>query len=239
MRAARPRAPAAGVLPVKRVRRSDGEETEKRVYAAALRLFRRKGFAGTTMRDVARAAKMSLGAAYHYFPSKDAILQTYFAEQVGEHERLFRERAEGVTDLRERLGIAFETGMEPRRADRALLGALAKVVLDRQSGASLFGEASGEVRRRSIAIFAQAVDVPAVSDEVKPLLSTSLWALHLGLLLYFVDDDSPGTQRTAKLTSEVLDLVPPVALFFGMPAMEGMRDKLASALRDAGVPLSG
>lgn len=222
-----------------RARRSDGEATEKRVYAAALALFRRRGFAATTMRDVARAAKLSLGAAYHYFPSKDAILQAYFAEQVGEHERLFAERSRGVTDLRERIGLAFETGIEPRRKDRALLGALAKVVLDRASGASLFGESSGEVRRRSIAIFAAAGDVPAVSPEVRPLLASALWALHLGLLLYFVDDDSPGQARTTKLTSEVLDLVPPLALFFGMPVMEGMRDKLASALRDAGVPLAG
>jgi AcrR family transcriptional regulator len=222
-----------------RVRRSDGEATEKRVYAAALALFRRKGFVETTMRDVARAAKMSLGAAYHYFPSKDAILQVYFAEQVSEHERLFAERSAGVTDLRERLGIAFETGITPRKKDRALLGALAKVVLDRSSGASLFGEASGEVRRRSIAIFAAAVDVPVIADDVKPLLASALWGLHLGLLLYFVSDESPSTARTTKLTSEVLDLVPPVALFFGMPAMEGMRDKLGAALRDAGVPLSG
>lgn len=239
MRATGTRARERGDLPVKRVRRSDGEATEKRVYAAALALFRKKGFAETTMRDVARAAKMSLGAAYHYFPSKDAILQAYFAEQVGEHERLFAERSAGVSDLRERLGLAFDTGIEPRRRDRALLGALAKVVLDRASGASLFGEASGEVRRRSIAIFARAVDVPVISEDVKPLLATSLWALHLGLLLYFVDDDSPGSAKTVKLTSEVLDLVPPIALLFGMPAMEGMRDKLVVALRDAGVPLAG
>jgi len=221
------------------MRRSDGQATGKKIYAVALRLFRRKGFAQTTMRDIARGARLSLGAAYHYFPSKDAILQAYFGEQVAEHERLFAQGVAGAEDLRERLQIAFDTGLEPRRADRALLGALAKVVLDRTSGASLFGEASGELRRRSIAIFARAVDVPSVNDDVKPLLATSLWALHLGVLLYFVDDDSPGASRTAKLTSEVLDLVPPVALFFGMPAMEGMRDKLASALKDAGVPLTG
>ncbi len=239
MRAAKPRTPARRDVPVTRARRSDGEATSKKLYAVALRLFRRKGFTETTMRDIAKAADLSLGAAYHYYPSKDAILQAYFGEQVGEHERLFAERTSGIEDLRERLQLAFDTGFETREKDRALLGALAKVVLDRSSGASLFGEASGEVRRRSIAIFARAVDVPSVNEDVKPLLATSLWALHLGLLLYFVDDESPRSKQTKKLTSEVLDLVPPVALFFGMPAMDGMRDKLGAALRDAGVPLSG
>ena len=36
----------------------------------ALGLFRKRGFHKTSMRDIARAAEMSPGAAYHYFPSK-------------------------------------------------------------------------------------------------------------------------------------------------------------------------
>jgi AcrR family transcriptional regulator len=237
MRAPRPR--ARRDLPLTRARRSDGEATEKKVYAVALTLFRRRGFAETTMRDVARGAGLSLGAAYHYFPSKDAILQAYFAEQIGAHERLFATRAREVTDLRERLAIAFDTGLEVRRKDRALLGALAKVVLDRASGASLFGEASSDVRRRSIAIFARAIEVSELDTEVKPLLATALWALHLGLLLYFVSDRSRGAAKTTKLTAEVLDLVPPIALLFGLPAMSATRDKLVRALADAGVRLAG
>ena len=51
-----------------------GEETRDRIYNAALTLFRQRGFDATTMRDVAGAADMSLGAAYHYFPSKDALV---------------------------------------------------------------------------------------------------------------------------------------------------------------------
>jgi AcrR family transcriptional regulator len=58
---------------VKRARRKDGEATGRRVFLVALDLFRRKGFAETTMRDVARAAGLSQGAAYHYFPSKAAF----------------------------------------------------------------------------------------------------------------------------------------------------------------------
>ena len=50
-----------------------GDATRARIYGAALNLFRTKGFDAATMRDVAAAAELSLGAAYHYFPSKDAI----------------------------------------------------------------------------------------------------------------------------------------------------------------------
>ena len=172
--------------------RKDGDATARRVYLVALDLFRRQGFTETTMRDVARASGLSLGAAYHHFASKDAILFAYFDEQVSAHEALCAERLRGVDDLRARLGIAFGTGFEVRREGRALLSSLARVVLDRSSAASLFGAPAADIRRRSIGIFHLAVDVPVVQGDVKALLATALWALHLGVLLYFVNDDSPG-----------------------------------------------
>ena len=41
------------------------EETRDRILDAALRLFRERGFAETTMRDVAAAAGVATGAAYY------------------------------------------------------------------------------------------------------------------------------------------------------------------------------
>ncbi len=227
-KAAKPRAP-----------RKDGEATARRIYLVALDLFRARGFASTTMRDVARAAGLSLGAAYHHFASKESILLAYFDEQVTAHEAACAEQLEGVDDLRARLGIAFATGLDVRRGDRALLSALARVVLDRASPASLFASSSTSVRRRSIAIFRRAIDVPVVAEDVRPLAATALWALHLGVLLYFVTDDSPRAARTDRLVSELLDLVPPIAVMFGLPAMEFAREKLVRALAEAGIPIDG
>jgi AcrR family transcriptional regulator len=49
------------------------------IIEAAYRCFARKGFHVTTMRDIYEEAKLSPGAIYHYFPSKDAIIQASFA----------------------------------------------------------------------------------------------------------------------------------------------------------------
>ena len=65
-------------------------DTRQRVLAAALKLFRRRGFDRTTMRDVAEEAGMSLGAAYYYFASKEAIVLAYYDEQQQGHARLAR-----------------------------------------------------------------------------------------------------------------------------------------------------
>jgi len=54
------------------------EVARESIFSAALRVFTRRGYYGTTMADVAREARVSYGLAYHYFRSKDAL----FAELV-------------------------------------------------------------------------------------------------------------------------------------------------------------
>ena len=48
------------------------------VLAAAVACFAAHGLAGTGMRDVARAAGLTEGTLYHYFPSKDALIDAAF-----------------------------------------------------------------------------------------------------------------------------------------------------------------
>jgi len=51
-----------------------------KLLAAARRLFSRRGYAGTTMRDVALSAKSSIGNLYFYFENKDALLKGLLEE---------------------------------------------------------------------------------------------------------------------------------------------------------------
>lgn len=50
----------------------------QQIIDAAYRCFARKGFHQATMRDIYEEAKLSPGAVYHYFASKDAIIQASF-----------------------------------------------------------------------------------------------------------------------------------------------------------------
>lgn len=65
----------ARVLP-----RADNRQPE--LLDAAARLFREKGYAGTTMRDIAAAAGMLAGSIYYHFPNKDALLIAVYTEGV-------------------------------------------------------------------------------------------------------------------------------------------------------------
>lgn len=53
------------------------------VLDAAARLFREKGYASTSMRDIASASGMLPGSLYYHFPSKEALLVAVYGEGVG------------------------------------------------------------------------------------------------------------------------------------------------------------
>lgn len=51
------------------------EERRQQILSCSLELFIRKGYNGTTVRDIAKKAKVSVGLIFHYFETKEAILQ--------------------------------------------------------------------------------------------------------------------------------------------------------------------
>jgi len=54
------------------------ESSKKAILDAALVLVRQKGFPKTSIRDICKAAGLSIGAFYHHFPSKDALMSEAF-----------------------------------------------------------------------------------------------------------------------------------------------------------------
>ena len=68
---------------------SDAEKVKRRddILAAAKKVFSKRGFASTTVADVAKAAHLSYGSIYWYFDSKEAL----FHELMDGEERALRE----------------------------------------------------------------------------------------------------------------------------------------------------
>lgn len=64
----------------------DAQKTLQQTLAAATKLFIEKGFANTSMMDIAKAAGLSKGALYHHFKSKEEIVETVKAMQKGHME---------------------------------------------------------------------------------------------------------------------------------------------------------
>jgi AcrR family transcriptional regulator len=61
-------------------RAAAGEEKRRQILDAAVRVFARKGFHGSRVGDIAEEAGVAHGLLYHYFTSKDQVLEAVFHE---------------------------------------------------------------------------------------------------------------------------------------------------------------
>jgi AcrR family transcriptional regulator len=134
-------------MPVVRRRRSPSPRIQRRrdrtriaILRAAGRIFRERGFAETSMRDIAAAADLSVANLYHHFSGKDEIL--YFCQ-----DRSLDLMLAAVADARQLPG-------SPAARLRHVLRAHADAVLDEVEGAvaHVATEAlSDPLRRRIVA----------------------------------------------------------------------------------------
>src|SRR5256714_9757122 len=79
------------------------EETGLKILASALALFRQEGFDTATMRDIAEKAGVATGAAYYYYPSKDAIVMDFYQRSCAEMQPKIEAALEQATGLETRL----------------------------------------------------------------------------------------------------------------------------------------
>ena len=73
---------AAGRLAGVATREEKKAETRRRLLDAAVAVFAKKGYDGTSLDDVAKAAGLTKGAVYSNFESKDDLFQTLLDERM-------------------------------------------------------------------------------------------------------------------------------------------------------------
>jgi TetR/AcrR family transcriptional regulator, fatty acid metabolism regulator protein len=66
------------------------EDRRRRILDAAVRVFARSGYHGSRVGDIATEAGVAHGLLYHYFASKDEVLETVFRENFGQLLERFR-----------------------------------------------------------------------------------------------------------------------------------------------------
>jgi AcrR family transcriptional regulator len=211
------------------------DATRARILDVALTRFRKQGVTATTMRDIADDAGLSPGAAYYYFPSKESILLAYYTQKEAEHHALALPQLEREQGLRARLGIVMHTKLDVIRRERKLLGDIVQRLADPADEVSAFASETRSVRDEAIAMFDHALDGADLPPPLRRLLAPSLWFLHLGLLLYFVHDKSPGQAKTRRLVDDTLDLMIPLVALGAQPMSTPLIDAIGATLTRAGL----
>ena len=87
------------------------EQTSKKILEAALEQFAKKGFHGTSMNDIAKAAGVSKGLAYNYFQSKKHLLETLlnlFNEMSAEFEQVIENSNDPYEKIKLLINYSFK-----------------------------------------------------------------------------------------------------------------------------------
>ncbi|MBZ0113198.1 MAG: TetR/AcrR family transcriptional regulator [Thermoanaerobaculia bacterium] len=206
-----------------------GENTRNQILETALRLFRERGYDGTTMRAVAEEAGVSLGSAYYYFRSKEHLIQAYYQRSHDEHLQDCSGRLGSERDLEARLLLVLRSKIDTSAPYHRFAGQLFRTASDPDSPLSPFSEESLPVRRQATELLQRVVEgsdakvTPTLAQELPGLL----WLYLMGIILFWVHDRSTECVRTYRLIDRTTELVVRV---IGLASMPLLRPLVKSAV---------
>lgn len=105
--------PAGPCTPTGTPLRSDGLEARNRLLRTALPLFAAKGFAKTSIREIAAAAGVNLAAISYYFGDKAGLYRAVYNDPLDCGAQAYANFAATELDLREALQLYLQGFTEP------------------------------------------------------------------------------------------------------------------------------
>ena len=135
-----------------------GEETREKILDTALALFRERGYQETTMRAIADAAGVSTGNAYYYFPSKEHLIQGFYAQTVNAHVARLGPILEKERDFARRLRAVCHAKVDVDDPHHRFSGILFRTAADPESPLNPFSTESLPVRRAATEVWSRVVD---------------------------------------------------------------------------------
>jgi TetR/AcrR family transcriptional regulator, fatty acid metabolism regulator protein len=114
------------------------------ILDAAVKVFARQGFHACRVSDIADEAGVAYGLLYHYFPSKDEVLNTLFLERWGVMLETIRAVDAEQIPVREKLGAIASFIVESYRHDPDLMKV---IIVEVTRAANSFGQTHlGQIR---------------------------------------------------------------------------------------------
>ena len=201
------------------------EETGLRIMESALALFRKEGFDTATMRDIAEKAGVATGAAYYYYPSKDAIVLDFYQRSCEEMQPKIEAALERAGGLEMRLAELIRVKLEHFAPNRGVLRALLRNGADPKHPLSPFSSQTKAIRDIDIAWFERILTDCGVRipRDLAPHLPGVLWFFQMGVIFFWVVDESPNQGRTARLVQLGAKSVASLVKLSALPVMRPVR----------------
>uniref|UniRef100_A0A7V4A1F6 TetR/AcrR family transcriptional regulator n=1 Tax=Thermus tengchongensis TaxID=1214928 RepID=A0A7V4A1F6_9DEIN len=103
------------------VRKYQKKRRRERIFQAAMALFRQRGFRETTATDIAKAAHVSRGTFFNYYPYKEAVLLEYGSLLLADLREEIRRRLAQEEDPMALLRFLFQRLAAFTQAEKDLL----------------------------------------------------------------------------------------------------------------------
>ena len=195
-----------------------GAATRGRLYDTAIRLIGDRGYAATTLRDIADAAGVSVGLLYRYFPSKQAVITALYEELSGDFARQAAAMKPGK--WRARFIFSLDTSLRVLQPHRTELRGLIPVLIgDPVDGVFAPGTASSRMRVMQVFEYAVADSTDAPASVLAGALGRLLYLLHLAVLLWWLLDKTPQQRATQALVGLIDQLLPSATLTLRLPSI--------------------
>jgi AcrR family transcriptional regulator len=144
------------------------------ILDAAVRVFARQGFHACRVSDIADEAGVAYGLVYHYFASKDEVLDTLFIERWEVMLELIREVDGGPLPVREKLGAIASFIIDSYRHDPDLMKV---IIVEVTRAANSFGDTHIDTIREAYELIAGIVEQAQRDGEFKPEIEARFAAM--------------------------------------------------------------
>jgi AcrR family transcriptional regulator len=210
------------------IRREKGERTRGRILDAALDLFRDQGYESTTMRAIAEAAGVAVGNTYHYFPSKDHLVQAFYERVHVDRVEAARDPLAGERELRRRIAVAMQARLDVVRPYHAVSATLFRTAADPRSPLNPFSAASEPTRRACIEFWREVVDGSGarLAQDVRAALPHLLWLYELGIIFFWLHDPTPGQRRTDDFVADTIEAMMRMLSLANLPGIRAVRRRM-------------
>lgn len=180
------------------------EKSRRRILDAAAYLFRRKGYAATSLRDIAARSDLISGSIYYHFGSKEEILDAVLQQ--------------GIIDLQSAVKIAVDglpASATPRERIDAAVQAHLKALLQQgdyiRANATEFERAPSAIRKRNLtlrqsyaAYWAALFEEARKAKQIREDVNLTLLRLYiLGALHWTIDWYDPSKESIPVLAEKL------------------------------------
>jgi AcrR family transcriptional regulator len=178
---------------------SDRRSSE--ILESIRRIFAEKGFDGASMQDLARAADMSVGNFYRYFPSKAAIIDAMISRDLDEIEQNFAVIIDSYDPLAQlRATIKHRVSTEVCADEGPMMAEITAVALRKPEIGEVMLRMEQVITQHLMIVFAR---ISGLSLEV----ATQRFTAHAGLIMILIKGCAMSPRKGGATESDLVAVV--------------------------------